>query len=233
VRRKPAESEGAGAGVAAANREPPTMPSGSAAAGRKYDKLAAIYDRQWSKYVEATLRAVVECASPGGHEQILDLPCGTGELERLLLSRWAGLRIVGADLSRKMLRRARGKEIGPSVAWVQADAGCLPFPNECFDCVICVNSFHYFHLPQESLREFRRVLSQGAKLVLLDWCDDYLSCKLCSAWLRRTDPAFHQTYSLGACRAMVEASGFEVVRAERFRISWLWGLMRLVCRRTE
>jgi len=66
--------------------------------------------------------------------------------------------------------------------------------------------------------------------VLVDWCDDYLSCKLCSIWLRLTDRAFYRTYSLADCRVQLEQTGFRIDCAERRRINWLWGLMRFVCR---
>ena len=71
------------------------------------------------------------------------------------------------------------------------------------------------------------MLRAGGTLILTDWCDDYLSCKLCSLYLRLTDPAFHQSYTLGECRQMLELAGFSVASAHRFKIDWLWGLMRL------
>jgi hypothetical protein len=76
-------------------------------------------------------------------------------------------------------------------------------------------------------------LAQTGTFVLLDWCDDYLMCKLCSFWLRLTDAAFYRTYSAQHCESMLRAAGFEVVRAERFRAGWPWGLMLFVCRKSH
>jgi ubiquinone/menaquinone biosynthesis C-methylase UbiE len=114
---------------------------------------------------------------------------------------------------------------------MQAEVCRLPFPTGRFDHVVCANSFHYFREPLQALREVRRVMRPAGGFTLVDWCDDYLACKVCSVWLRLTDPAFHRTYSLKACRSLLGRAGFDVVEARRFRANWPWGLMRLTCRR--
>jgi len=195
-----------------------------------FDRLAADYDRRWQPYIAATLESVLAAVSFGGTEEVLDVPCGTGQLESLLLARWPGLRITGVDISPAMLCEAAAKNRKHAVGWIEADVADLPIADGRFDCAICANSFHYFRSPLKSLEELRRVLRPGGKIVLVDWCDDYLVCKLCSLWLRLTDRAFYRTYSLGRCRALLEQAGFEVERAERFRINLVWGLMRLTCR---
>ena len=129
-----------------------------------------------------------------------------------------------------MLRQAVSKAVGSQVCWVQAEAGRLPLADASFDWVVCANSFHYFRQPAATLREMNRVLRPGGSLVLVDWCDDYLTCKLCSWWLRFTDPAFYRTYTRNDCQALLEQTGFQVVSREHFRVGWLWGLMRFVCR---
>jgi ubiquinone/menaquinone biosynthesis C-methylase UbiE len=198
---------------------------------QEFDRIAAEYDRRWRPYIDATMKAVLEAVQFEGHETVLDVPCGTGELERRLLSEWPDLQITGADLSPGMLRQAGEKDVENRVKWIEADVVSLPLPDAAFDYVVCANSFHYFRRPKDSLAELRRVLRPGGTFILVDWCDDYLTCKLCSLWLRWTAAAFYRTHSLRGCRSLLEREGFQIVDAERFRISWLWGLMRFVCRR--
>jgi ubiquinone/menaquinone biosynthesis C-methylase UbiE len=128
-----------------------------------------------------------------------------------------------------MLRQAIAKRIGDRTCWIQAEASKLPLADASFDWVVCANSFHYFRQPVVALAEMRRVLRPGGTLVLVDWCDDYVTCKLCSLWLRWTDAAFYRTYTLRECQALLEQAGFGIVENRRFRVGWLWGLMRLVC----
>jgi ubiquinone/menaquinone biosynthesis C-methylase UbiE len=160
-----------------------------------------------------------------GSERVLDVACGTGELEQRLFQRWPSLRVTGVDISRNMLRQAANK--GTGAAMLAAEAHRLPMGDASFDVVTCANAFHYFRRPDASLAEMRRVLRPGGRFVLVDWCDDYLSCKLCGVWLRWTDPAFHRTYTQRACRELLARNGFVVETAVHRRIDWLWGLMRV------
>ena len=58
---------------------------------QSYDRLAPVYDRRWRSYEDATLHAALDVISCRGAERFLDVACGTGELERLLLARCPGL----------------------------------------------------------------------------------------------------------------------------------------------
>ena len=207
------------------------MPPEVEAVRRQYDRLANSYDRRWRSYVAVTLHAVADSVRLRGSERLLDIACGTGELERLLLAHGPGLQTVGADISLGMLRQASAKHANGRASWVQAGAARLPFPDRIFDCALCANSFHYFRSPRQALREARRVLRPHGLFVLVDWCDDYLSCKLCALWLRLTDPAFCRAYTVRACRSLLEQSGFEVLHGDHFRVRPIWGMMRFVCRR--
>jgi len=205
------------------------MQSETEATRREYDRLAPVNDRRWRNYVDVTLEAVVRSVSLQGHERILDIASGSGELERLLLARWPSLQIVGTDISLGMLRQASAKKEDQKAVWVQAEAAHLPFADHSFDYALCANSFHYFRRPLAALQEAHRVLRPQGRLILIDWCDDYLTCRLCGVWLRLTDPAFCQTYTLQACRSLLEQAGFQVLQTDHFRVRWIWGMMGFVC----
>ena len=191
-----------------------------------HDRIAGIYDRRWRRYVEATVGRAVASMERVGDAMVLDVATGTGELVRRLRASHPHASLVGADLSLGMLRQAIAKAAPPGARWVQASAAQLPFLDETFDWVVCVNSFHCFREPARALQEMRRVLRPGGQLLLLDWCDDYLTCKLCSIWLRWTDSAFYQAYTTRTCRQLLEETGFTVERQEHFRVGWLWGMMQ-------
>ena len=157
-------------------------------------------------------------------ERALDVGCGTGAHLRALDERAPAALLVGIDASSAMLERARAK-LGPRARLVEARAGELPFGAASFDLLVSSSVLHHLRAPAQALREWRRVLRPGGRLALTDWCDDYLACRVCDRVLRLLNPAHARTYGRTQLAELLRAAGFEGVAVERYRISWLWGLM--------
>jgi ubiquinone/menaquinone biosynthesis C-methylase UbiE len=100
---------------------------------------------------------------------ILDVATGTGRLPRTLLAQrsFRG-HIVALDLSARMLARAQTNlaEHDGRVTWLRHDAQQLPFEDNHFDVVTCLEALEFFPRPQEAIREMARVLKPGGLLVL-------------------------------------------------------------------
>lgn len=95
----------------------------------------------------------------------LDLACGGGRHQRALAARWW---TVGVDLSRILLRVARGEE--PAAPLVRADMRTLPFRDGAFSLVVNLfTSFGYFRddaQHQRVITEVARVTEIGGWFVL-------------------------------------------------------------------
>ena len=196
-----------------------------------YDKIASVYDDRWRRYLERTISFAVEGVTFSGTEAVLDIACGTGELERRLLDVWPNVSITAIDLCPAMLEHARQKPFADKVNWTESDVTKLPYSDNSFDYVFCVNAFHYFREPRDALSECQRVLRPSGSLHIVDWCDDYFMCKLCSMWLRLTNPAFYRTYTLKNCRSMLADAGFRIVCSQRRRLEVVWGMMSVTANR--
>lgn len=193
---------------------------------KQYNQLAHIYDWRWGRYIANTLAFFQAWAEIPPAAAVLDVACGTGELERLLLNHNPDQVIVGVDLSEQMLSQARQKLSGyANVSFQQATASQLPFPDQSFDMVVSANAFHYFTEPGAALQEMRRVLKPGGTVVILDWCKDFLLCRVCDWALKRLDPAYQQCYTEAELHGLLNAGGFRIDRTQRVRFDVVWGLM--------
>lgn len=197
-----------------------------AAVLKSYARQAPYYDGIWRHYNNATLRATMETVPWGDVQWVLDVGCGTGLLEQETQSFPLPLRMVGVDICADMLRQGRQKSLPRDrFSWVVAAAEEMPFRSAAFDAVLCANSFHYFRRPLAAAREFQRVVRPGGRLVVTDWCDDYLACRICDWVLRLIDPAHFRMYSMKECDRLLRSAGFQIEIARKFKIDWLWGLM--------
>jgi len=124
--------------------------------------------------------------------RILDIGCGTGDLSLLSARYYPGARVVGVDLTKAMLARARARPVPPRdrarVTWARATALTLPFPSGTFDLVM--SAFVVRNLPRlpDALAELRRVLAPGGTLLTLEITEPT------SAWFRRLFHAYFDTF---------------------------------------
>ena len=115
-------------------------------------------------------RATVDALDPPPGAAVLEIGFGPGHaLEMLARSRPLGL-VAGVDHSELMVARARRRLDGgrgdAALDLRVGDAGDLPFPDERFDIVFAVNSFHHWPDKDRALAEIAGVLKPGGDLLL-------------------------------------------------------------------
>ncbi|MBE9020489.1 methyltransferase domain-containing protein [Chroococcidiopsidales cyanobacterium LEGE 13417] len=192
----------------------------------QYDQMAAKYDRRWSTYITNTLSFLQDWAQISAQDKVLDIACGTGAFERLVLTQQPTQEMIGVDISEKMLAIASQKLYAyRNVSFHTAPASALPFADRSFDVVVSASSFHYFENPVAALVEMKRVLKPHGRVVILDWCKDYLLCRLCDLVLKFFDPAYQQCYTEAEFHHLLEMAGFDIHNAARFRFNVVWGMM--------
>ena len=133
---------------------------------RYWNKTSASYDKQMRFYdrLLADSRPWV-CAQATGHT--LEVAIGTG----LNLPFYpAEVELTGTDLSPGMLgiAQTRARQLGRMVDLREADAQALPFPDACFDTVVCTFSLCAIPDERRAVSEMTRVLRPGGLLLLAD-----------------------------------------------------------------
>ena len=143
-----------------------------------FDSVAGKYDlmndlmsgglhRLWKRF--ALLQTGLR---PGG--RALDVASGTGDLGAGLARQVGptGLAVL-TDINREMLSRGRDRLLDEglcgNVAFVIANAECLPFPERSFDCVTIGFGLRNVTDKHAALTSMRRVLRPGGRLLVLEF----------------------------------------------------------------
>ena len=150
-------------------------------------------------------------------EDALDVGCGTGPVIALLAEKYPEKHFVGLDITPAMINAAQAKGLS-NAEFVVGDAEDLPFDDSSFDAVLCSNSFHHYPNPEAFLREARRVLRSGGKLILRDYTSNDLVVWLMNTFeLPLARLAGHgdvQILKVSEFRELVEAAGLVVEKLE-------------------
>lgn len=188
-----------------------------------YDRMAGIYDLVFDPFIAAGRRRAVERMACGAGDRVLEVGVGTGSTSALYPP---GVRVVGIDLSRGMLRRARerlGDERGRFLA--RMDAQRLGFATESFDKVV---AFHIVSVVPDPIRlvdEMRRVCKPEGDIVIVNHF--HSSNPLVGAVERLLEPLTRRIgwkTTLGLDE-LVRRSGLDVVGIERVNLFGYWHLV--------
>ena len=134
--------------------------------------VPGIYDSALGPmFFEPYARDLVKRLKVGNGESVLEIAAGTGIVTKHLLERLpSSARLVATDLNEAML------EVGKQnvrddrrLQWQTADAQSLPFADHSFDAIVCQFGLMFFPDKAGALREMRRVLKPGGRLVLNTW----------------------------------------------------------------
>jgi len=206
--------------------------------GRKSfaEKYPSQYSNRWrDRREKACIVKCLEAIRPGS--RVLDLPCGTGRLTRLLVSR--GYEVTGADSSEAMLGHAREnysafrREQGAQTPYVQfevRDVLSTGYNTDQFDAVTCIRLFHHFseaETRRRALRELRRICRGPIIVTFLNSfaLDRY------SAWLKDRMKGRKRTTQLPipfkTFAADIESAGLQIDKkmAAHWGISSRWFLV--------
>jgi SAM-dependent methyltransferase len=139
--------------------------------GAAGDRWAAMW--QLLDHVEAPItQAVLALAAARPGERVVDIGCGAASTT-LALHDQVGDRgsVLGVDISGPMLEvaRARARDAGARITFVEADAATYPLQPE-HDLVFSRFGVMFFAAPEAAFANLRRGLAPGGRLAFCCWC---------------------------------------------------------------
>jgi ubiquinone/menaquinone biosynthesis C-methylase UbiE len=127
----------------------------------------------WQTQLACAQDELLKMAALAAGEQVLDVACGTGlvALNAALMVGPNG-RLHGIDLSGQMIaiaERTASEQGVANASFERMDAEFLTLPDASFDVVLCALGLMYLPEPERAVREMRRVLRPGGRLIIAVW----------------------------------------------------------------
>lgn len=131
---------------------------------------------------QAWRRNAVKLAELKPDNVVVDVACGTGDLTLAMYDglwprneEWgpAAGQVIGIDFTFDMLPLAVAKSArrNARIIYVNGDATALPLPDACCDVVSIAFGIRNVQQPERALREFRRVLRPGGRVIVLEFSE--------------------------------------------------------------
>jgi SAM-dependent methyltransferase len=125
--------------------------------------------KHWAKYFEPFFmpmyKNVLQQLSLTDETLLLDAGCGSGLFSYMAIEK--GAQVIGVDAASGLLEVCRQRN--PRNNFLEEDLEKLPFNNRSFDVVAGFNSFQYAGDFELALREAKRILKPGGRLVIGIW----------------------------------------------------------------
>jgi ubiquinone/menaquinone biosynthesis C-methylase UbiE len=211
------------------------------AAAKEWDDPATIAAwRKWRadgrSWSQGVTDAVVTAAAVRPGHRVLDLASGSGQPAISLAKAVApGGHVTATDMSAGMLKIAEecaAREGLSNMTFRQADAENLPFADGEFDAVTCRYGVMFFPDPVRALRDCRRVLKPGGRVVFVAWgsADQAFFGATVGTLkkyveLPRPEPGAPHVFRFsepGALGSVLSEAGFENVQSEPRSIPIAW-----------
>lgn len=132
---------------------------------KAYARWSKFYDLVFGPAFISARRKAIGMLDLGPGDRVLEVGVGTGLSFPYFPDH---VRVVGIDISREMLRRARPRARDTASAVLLGDVAHLPFRSDSFDAIFAPYVVSAVPDPVAMLREVGRVGKEGARVVLVN-----------------------------------------------------------------
>lgn len=193
---------------------------------RIYDRYASMYDHLFERFFYPTKLLALSSIDFPANARVLDIGIGSGMSLTLFPEH---CRIVGIDISYKMLVEARKKacQSSKNISLITANGERLPFEDNAFDFILMSHVLSVIPNPERALQEVHRTVKKEGNVVIIN---SFLSA---NPVFRRFQKAMNPVcYCLGwknniSINRIHRADFFDITSIEKHKPHTPWSVVRL------
>jgi phosphatidylethanolamine/phosphatidyl-N-methylethanolamine N-methyltransferase len=133
-----------------------------------YGKCSPIYDKVFGHFFRPRIKMGIARSGISDGDKVIEVGVGTG----LSLPFYPkGCKVVGIDLTKEMLDKARQKKLHhglTNVELMEMDAENISFPDDTFDHSVAAFVITVVPNPEKMVKEMKRVTKKGGTILILN-----------------------------------------------------------------
>jgi len=221
-----------------------------------FDTVASGYDGSSLRFFPRSAEHMTGLLGLKGHEQVLDVACGTGHASFAVARKLPKGRVTAVDFSSGMLDQARRKADGlgiGNIEFLEGDMQNLGFSNRPFDAAVCAFGLFFVQDMETQLSHIASQVKPGGRVMISNFQESYfhplkemLMDRLAAYGVQSPPQAWKRIAHEEGCRQLFQTAGLEQITVEKknvgyylndagewWDIVWNAGFRRLVSQLSE
>lgn len=146
--------------------------------------------------------------------KILDIGCASGFLTSQIANFFVPSDTFGVDSYKQAVEF--GKKTYPDIKFKYADAHKLPFKNESFDLITCIETLEHLENPKGAISEMHRCLKNKGRVLIGQDTDNLLFKIIWMIWTKRRGKVWHNShlhpYSPKRLEKLIKECGLQIIK---------------------
>ena len=147
---------------------------------------------KWARFTmwrqRKILKKIIDKCNFNENDKILDIPCGTGFIGKILCDTQAS--VTASDISSEMMKRAVNEYSGNNFqGFVECDITNTPFESEFFDCTIVLAFLHRLH-KEIRYKTWEEIFRISKKFIIVNYGFDSTAQKIKKWFLNKVQPSY-------------------------------------------
>lgn len=169
-------------------------------------KTAALQIKKYRKRLISSIR-------PKKGDKIIDLGSGLGNFLFDLETKHPNkLELFGVDITGSLISesRKRAKKF-KNIKFFKVGIDKIKFKENTFDYAFSMRSLHHFYRLVTMLKKIRKILKNGGKFTLFDWCRDLKEVEEWERHFKKTKKSHCKFFTSGEIKNLLERTGFKKI----------------------
>lgn len=147
-------------------------------------------------------------------QKILDIGCASGYLTSQIAAFFPDAEVFGIDSYKKAIEF--GQKSYPNIRFKFADAHKLPFSNQSFDLITCIETLEHLENPKGAIQEIYRLLKSDGNVLIGQDTDNLLFRIIWMIWTKTIGRVWNNShihpYGPKALEQLIRACGFKIIQ---------------------